>query len=286
MTMKTLRPTIISLILAGAVLWPAIATLAAAPAAPTTGAQKFPMMYKFKEGEGLRYRIAQHWTGVAPVAGSAEPTNVDAEMTTIAQVWCEEMQDNGVTRIGVGTESSVMKQDGKVRNDYQSEKSAAFYQGNRQTLGAMTMDPGSPASVLLMNVLAPRPASVGQSWTVNIPVRRSVNSLLRCVFTLQKVEDTPKGQVATIGVTFNQLSPKAKTAELVPDGAQNGQAVMTFDVGKGRLISVQGSSVTNVALGGISPSNRGATAKASLRTDYAAELMGVITSEQPAPAKQ
>lgn len=212
------------------------------------------LVCKFAQGDVSRIKISQHTAGARTMSGTSKPVPVDIDMTSVVQMLCTHVLENGDAEMAVKTESATLKLSGR-----QSDYPQAAETRNIVHTPSGRISPGSPKqaaadrrrplldlnsveSILMLAPLPDKPISIGDTWTAEVPLPVGPTAKLSLSLTLNDIKDLAGDRVAAIRVNISTpVAPDTGTDTQSARGSQEGTADLVFSLEKGALISAKGS---------------------------------------------
>lgn len=204
------------------------------------------LTHKFSVNQTVRYKIVQHIAGSRTFPGSSRSVPVEADVSSIIRVRCDQVSSDGTATIAIQIESGSLKIGKRDAGAFSSGSKprtlqvtpggkVIFPQQEEQVGDSITrrvlMDFGAVEPLIILASLPEQAVAVGGSWSadVNLPSATAV----KVTSTLQEVKDVPGGRRAVIKQI--QTSPENSQDK------QEAQSTLVFGIDDGRLFAAEGT---------------------------------------------
>lgn len=204
------------------------------------------LMHKFSVNQTVRYKIVQHIAGTRTFPGSDRSVPIEADLSHIIRVRCDQVSSDGTATVAIQIESGSLRIGKRDANAFASGSKprmlqvtpsgkVIFPQQEEQVGDSSTrrvlMDFGAIEPLIILAGLPEQPVAVGGSWSADVILPSA--TAVKVTSTLQEVKDVSGGRRAVI-----------KQIQTSPDNSQckqEAQSTLVFGIDDGRLLTAEGT---------------------------------------------
>ncbi|GEM_PF-2113278 len=217
---------------------------------------KFALLYAFKKGDTVRYKVTQLISGTRMLPGASQPTTLDCELTTVVRVRFVKALGKDGMELAAETESATIKLGGKEPRTFAASKAPRIYRisptgkpiqvKDAKTTpsipGSSVLDVGWLESLVVFSVFPDVGVDVGSEWSQDLTNPLQKDTKIKVSAKLQDLKQVKEGWITTISETIGlPEGASAEDGDETPGSRVEGKITLKFLADKGRLFSAEGS---------------------------------------------